>query len=209
MKEIFISFLFLILFIKVHSQHYKDTLYDSRINNDSNPQVIFIDTPNSNFHKMVFRLLLSDTSSYQENFELIKVHSFQNHKSIPQYIGDWITINMYKGRPYAYYPSEPYFNTFIKITDSTILVNDFNDGLIFYIISKTIKKNSKFILHIINSSNKKNTLAFRLKHNGIYKVKSSLFNKSNISMVKKETYFKLPIIVNYCPEKRCQEFNFK
>jgi hypothetical protein len=195
MKRLFISILLGLPFITIHAQKYRDTLYDSYIKNDSNLQIIFIDTPNSHFHTMVFQHLLSDSGS--------------NHSSPLKYAGDWISVHMYRGKSYAYYPSEPYFNLFLRISDSTILVNDFNDGLVTYSVKKVNQRKNKFVFLLISSSGIKHTLKLQKKNNEIYELNSSLLNTKKLKVVKKETFFQLPIIVNYCPENRCQEFDFK
>lgn len=204
MKGLFISILLGLPFIKVHAQKYTDTLYDSRIKSDSNLQVIFIDTPHSHFHTLVFQHFLSDSS-----FEQLKTPIIQKDSSLLKYAGDWISVHMYQGKPYAYYPSEPYFNLFLKISDSTILVNDFNDGLVIYSIKKVNQRKNKFVFLLSSSSGIKHTLKLQTMNNEIFKLGSSLLNTRKLKVVKKETFFQLPIIVNYCPAYRCQEFDFK
>lgn len=204
MKGLFISILLGLAFIKVHAQKYTDTLYDSRIKSDSSLQIIFIDTPNSHFHTLVFQHLLSDSS-----FEQLKAPIIQKDSSLLKYVGDWISVHMFRGKPYAYYPSEPYFNLFLRLSDSTILVNDFNDGLVTYSIKKLNQRKAKFVFLFSSSSGIKHTLKLRTKRNEIFELKSSLINTRKLIVVKKETFFQLPIIVNYCPENRCEEFDFK
>ena len=211
MKAIFISILLTFILTKVYTQNYRDTLYISPNNNDSSYQVIFIDTPRSNFHNKVFDFLLSDSSIYYENLkQIVKNKNYQKNRTILKYIGDWITIQKFKNSFYAYYPSEPYFNTFIKITDSVLVINDFNEGaLIPYSISKVIQKRNRIIFKLTNSYNIKHTLSIQQKTNAIIEIKSSLFNVNKLRFIKRQSYFELPIIVNYCPNNKCQVFNFK
>ncbi len=209
MKKIYFLFFLTFFFSKVYPQNSKDTLYINPNNNESLYQAIFIERPNSIYHKMVFDILLSDSNTYNDNVKQnIKRKAYLGDTINSKYIGDWISIHKYKKNFYAYFPSEPYFNTFIKITDSTLVINDFNEGLTPYKITYVTQKKNKIILTLQNNHNLKHSIFIQQKSKGRVKIKSSLINVNKITFVNKQAYFELPIIVNYCPLNRCQEFKF-
>jgi hypothetical protein len=186
MKGIFISFLIGLPFLTIHAQNYRDTLYDSRVKSDNNLQVIFIDTPHSGFHTMVFQQFLSDSSLDQLNVTcLLKAPTIKKDSSLLNYLGDWISVHMYRGKLYAYYPSEPYFNLFLKISDSTILTNDFNDGLVTFSIQNINQRKNTLVVLLVSSSGIRHTLKLRTKNNEVFELKSSLLNTRKLKVVKK------------------------
>ena len=193
----------------LYSQSIKDTLFFHREKNDTNYQVIFINSPLSVYHEKVFKLLLSDKSSYYDKLNILdSLTVIKNKKFRSDFIGDWISIYSFKGKNYAYSPSEPFFNLFIRITDSTVVTNDFNDGLTPYFIKGISNKNNEHVFKIVSSNSKEYTLTFSLKKDAVV-VKSTLFRNREIRMANKKSFFNLPIIVNFCPSYRCKEFNFK
>lgn len=198
----FLSYFILTLIsINIAAQSMRDTLYT----NEELGQVIFIDKPNSVYHTLVFNFLLSD----------LKKNVFDNTKTIgkedlkSRYLGDWITVKKFKGRYFAYLPSEPFYNTFFRLSDSTIIINDFNEGFITYrIINKRGNlKNIKIAL-VVNEKNRP-FVSIRQTSNSLFIVKSSLFNVKKLYFVKRDSYFNYPIIVNNCPSNRCPEFDFQ
>lgn len=114
---------------------------------------------------------------------------------------------------YAYIPSEPYFNTYLKLSDSTLTLNYFNDGCIpallqkvKWINNKTVQIRTKslyvedsiVVFHFLDDSKTISVLEFPLRKN---KRRFQL-------MVAKKNLNKFPLIVNYCPNNRCSEWNF-
>jgi len=205
MKVVFMFIILNTLFVRVNAQKYGDTLYIGKHNSDSNYQVIFIDTSHSNFHKFVFDILLSNANEYDFNEKDKNRPNNINSK----YIGQWITVKKYKGEFYAYCPSEPYYNTFIKLTDSNLVINDFNEGFVSYLIGKEKRKRRKAIFEFFGHTGIKHFLSIKQKTKTLFIMKSSLFNVSKIYFVKRASYVDFPIIVNYCPINRCPEFTFK
>jgi len=204
-------FLFLVLFSmnQLFSQSIKDTLLFNK-NSDGNYQLVFIDAPQSSYHKKVIESLFSNNVSvndklvFPDNSKL-----FTDKKIIKKFLGDWISTFKFKEKEYAYYPSEPYYNLYIKITDSTIILNDFNEGgLVSYIIKEVNKQNGMYIFKISSPSKKEHTINFNVINKNQIAVKSSLFNRQNICLTQKDNYLKFPIIVNLCPGERCGEFQF-
>ena len=121
---------------------------------------------------------------------------------------EWISIYNYKDDLYAYCPSEPYYNLYLKITDSTLILNDFNDGLVPYAIKEIKKQNDHYVFKILSSNKEEHTVYIFIMNKNQIAVKSSLFRKSNIWLVNKSKYFSMPIIVNECLNERCREFEF-
>ena len=200
MKPIFFLSL-IIISATIKAQTTKDTL---AINKKVN-QIIFIDKPHSKFHDLVFNILLSDRQQYDTSKADIdwsgKLHS--------NYLGQWITVKKFKGNFFSYYPSEPFYNTFLKISDSVLLINDFNEGFVSYEIENKKEKMNKIQFELVRYKGVRHFLSIKQKSKSIFIVKSSLFNDNKLYFVKRPNYYDFPIIVNYCPTNRCQEFNFK
>ena len=206
-KKLF--FLFLVPFFsnQIYCQSIKDTLLFHKYSNNYY-QLVFIDAPQSSYHKKVIESLIS----VPVNDKLVLPNnskSLTNKKFIKNILGDWISTFSYKNKEYAYYPSEPYANLYIKITDNSIIMNDFMEGgLVPYSIKEVTKQNGMYIFKILSPSKEEHTINFYVINKNQIAVKSLLFNRQNIWLTKKENYYKFPIIVNLCPE-RCGEFQFK
>jgi|688.fasta_scaffold546427_2 hypothetical protein len=199
--KIIVALIFLVTGSKIQAQKVFDTL---KVNKNED-QIIFIDTPNSKFHHLVFSILLPEL--YQKDTINVKLEISKKLNS--NSIGEWITIKKFKGKYFAYFPSEPYSNTYFRLTDSTVLINEFNEGFISYNIKRKKMKGGKLILTLIGDDRISHFISIKQKPDDIFKVKSSLFTLQRISFVKRQSYYKFPIIVNNCPNNRCQEFIFK
>jgi hypothetical protein len=192
----------LLLFISINTnaQSIGDTLFISK-NLD---QVIFIDKPHSEFHNLVFKFLLSDLK--QNMFAKTDTIATENLNS--NFLGDWITVKKFKGKYFAYFPSEPFYNTFFHLSDSVLLINDFNEGFISYRIDNKNKIFKNVKINLVGNEGVRHFIFIRQKSKTLFIVKSTLFNVKKSYFVKKHSYFDYPIIVNNCPSKRCQEFSF-
>ncbi len=204
-------FLSLVTFFcnQIYCQSIKDTLLFHK-NVDGTYQLVFIDAPLSSYHKKVIESLISDKDSvndkllFPDNSKLLT-----DKKIISKFLGDWISTFSFKNKEYAYCPSEPYYNLYIKITDNTIILNDFNEGgLVPYSIKQVTKQNGMYVFKISSPSKEEHTINFYVINKNQVAVKSSMFNRQNIWLTKKENYLKFPIIVNLCPGERCGEFLF-
>lgn len=102
---------FLLLFLVIvegndlSAQRIGDTLYFNQIAN----QLIFIEKPQSAVHQRVFKYLLQGLDANL----LIKKSMGRKGPLKNSLEGQWISIFDYKGKYYAYYPSEPFFNSFL------------------------------------------------------------------------------------------------
>lgn len=199
--KLIISLLFFIAYTKIKAQPIKDTLL---VNKSAN-QIIFIDPAYSKFHHLVFSILLPEI---HQN-DTIKLNFEKSKELNSGYIGEWITIKKFKGKYFAYFPSEPYYNIYFKLTDSIFLINEFNEGFISFKIEEKKSKGKKLRVELLGDNGVNHYISIKQKANTIFTVKSSLFTTKKMTFVKRQSYYSFPIIVNYCPTNRCQEFNFK
>ena len=209
MKKLF--FIFLILFVKkAFCQINRDTTFLLKNMDPNFHQLIFIDKPNSIYHKKLIENIKESKNEVQEKIKNITSNFHMKFDKIKfKNQGDWVSIYKFKNRNYCYYPSEPFFNLFISISDSIIILNDFNEGFTPLLIKKYLI-NSNSIIYFLVDENKKNIkMKFILNKDGTASFNCSNFNRKNIMLVRKDSIFKLPIIVNYCPNYRCAEFKFK
>jgi hypothetical protein len=207
-KYLLLLALKLVSLSQAYSQKARDTILIHKNINDSNYHVVFIESPQSVYHKKVIESIIFDSVTINKKLRIFDSLGFIKNKKINSiYCGNWISAFIYKGRKYAYYPSEPYYNLYLRVTDSTLILNDFNDGLSIYSIKALKKFDNECTYKIVNSSLEEFTISFVVKKGGI-SLKSSLFNRRNIQIVNQNNYSELPIIVNFCPSERCEEFNF-
>ena len=179
------------------AQEIGDTLY---FNPKAN-HLIFIEKPQSTFHQRVFKNLLSGLDA-----KPLRKKSMSSKRPTKNSLeGQWISIFDYKGRYYAYYPSEPFFNAFLQIAEDRLIINDFNDGFVTFEIQKSPTSNSNLI-YLHGKDGLRHYVTFEEMSNGIFIVQSSLFNAKKIYLVRREHFDAFPIIVNYCPDYRCAEF---
>jgi hypothetical protein len=190
----------LVAFESLYAQTAGDTIYSNK--NNGIDQLVFIDKPHSKYHDMVFELLLSDTNSFDGEK---KMRYSQDSSSI-NFSGQWITIKKYKGKFYAYFPSEPFYNTFMQIGDSNLVINDFNEGFVSFPVAHKKESRKKIKISLNESSGGKHSLLIKKKKKNLFVVRSSLFNVRKLRFVKRTAYADFPIIVNYCPVNRCPEF---
>lgn len=199
--KLIIFFVLLLMSTNTKAQITKDTLY---INIKSN-QIVFIDTPHSNFHNLTFKFLLSDLR--QNLSAKTNINATENLGS--NYSGDWITVQKFRRKYFAYFPSEPFYNIFLHLSDSVLLINDFNEGFITYRITEKKEKIRKVRISLVGNQGELHSISIRQKSKTLFIVKSTLFNVKKLYFVKRQSFFNYPIIVNYCPSSRCQEFDFK
>lgn len=179
------------------AQKIGDTLYF----NQNPKQLILIEKPQSAVHQRVFKYLLQGLDANL----LRKKSTGRKGPKKNSLEGQWISIFDYKGKYYAYYPSEPFFNAFLQITEDRLIINDFNDGFVTFEIEKSPTSNSNLI-YLHGKDGLRHYVTFEEMSNGIFIVRSSLSNVKKIYLVRREQFDAFPIIVNYCPDNRCAEF---
>jgi hypothetical protein len=161
--------------------------------------VIFIDTPNSRYHYKTLELLTTIRPQPRLNPQILG-NPFINK--------EWISVKKYENKFYAYHPSEPYYNAYFLIKKDSITYNDFNEGLVSYQIVDTIKTQKKMSILFKNEQKKIERIQFIKINKSIIKIKSPSLNIRNIFLVNTNDFFSIPIIVNFCPYNRCQEYIF-
>jgi hypothetical protein len=189
----------LLLFSNTVNAQKRDTLLIKYFKNDIE-QIVFIDTPNSIYHHKTLELLndkrmymKSTTPSYGNNL-------FNN--------GEWISVKYFKKKYYAYFPSEPYANTYLFINEDSITVNDFNEGLITYKITKRNANKKRVNVYFENLDKTSSSFRFKRINNEFMSLKSSYFgNNKSVFITETNKFFSIPIIVNFCPDNRCPEFS--
>jgi hypothetical protein len=206
MRTYFLFSLLLVIISGANAQ-FSDTLFVSGDTISKDYHVIFIDTPHSKFHNLLFEYLLPKASAQQHNPPSKSHFEYGLGKS---YTNEWLTVHQFKGKFYAYLPSEPYFNTYIQWIDSNLIINDFNEGeFVSYQIVITKRKKKKVILQVSSTIGERHKLKISRKKKMLYVIKSSIFNQGKLFFVERTHFYDFPIIVNYCPYGRCSEFRFE
>jgi hypothetical protein len=209
----FITFLWMVPF-QPYGQVKKDTAFLHRAFENGSYHAIFLANKNSPFHDEVSEGFKIDTFTYNSFVRDLKDSGNSIRNFEINFNQDWYSLHQYKQKYYAYLPSEPYVNSYIRITDSTVILNDFNDGLIPALIQKlewldaktlkihtaaVYKEYSVLIFHFLNVARDLSVIEFP------YKDKKIRFRLS----ASKDRLKKYPIIVNYCPDARVHEWEFE
>lgn len=196
------------------AQNVSDTVFLFRERFDSSYHAIYIDKKKSPFYQTISKHITIDPDVYKTSIQQlsdsgrIKTRHF-NIDVFPE----WYSLYLYKNKYYVYSPSEPYTNTYIKISDSTIVLNNFNDGCIPALLSNIDRINNK-TLEIVTSGlyreDSKIIFHFLTKKKDVAVVEFPLReeNKGYLLMVAKNSLRRFPIIVNYCMTNRVKEWEF-
>jgi hypothetical protein len=140
-----------------------------------------------------------------------------SNKKVPMHsnllLGEWMSLHSYKGKLYAYSPSEPYINSYLNLTDSSIEINDFSDGIIpmrITEIAKTKNNGIVFVVKGIYEYASQVTFYFLNKEMDLALVETTnqVKEKSYEIMATKNKIFHMPIIVNDNPTSRFEEWQF-
>lgn len=207
MERSFFILLLMMLSMDLYSQgSHSDTLYINGKEGDEDYRVVFVDQPGSGYHKKILGLF--DTAQYKAGVKRACDTKPKKPGSVLDFAGDWVSVYRHKNMNVAYYPSEPFYNLYISVNDSTVVINDFNDGFVLYTICKARSKKNKLIIEMVDGQGRKADLVFKKAKGQVVEVNSSLFNKHDNRVVRKDAFYQLPIIVNYCPNRRCDEFQF-
>ena len=204
---LFFQFIILTIpFLSLYGQVKSDTTFLLRPSISNGYQAVFLEKKNSEFHHKVFENFRMDSSELY-----VKSSSEIADKSDSSTFGEWISIYMHNKKAYSYAPSEPYFNLYLNVMDSLIAFNDFNEGIIPSAIVETKNKNPLQIAYKTESSNSEYSevvFHFLNKKRNIAVVEFPRSKNRYFLVAKKQYFFNLPIIVNYCPESRCLEWKF-
>lgn len=188
----------LLLFSNTVNAQKRDTLLIKYFKNNIK-QIVFIDTPNSMYHHKALELLTNKSISKNPTISSSRNDLFNNQ--------EWISVKFFNKKYYAYFPSEPFANTYLSFNEDSLTVNDFNEGLITYKIIKRKRNRARMIFFFENQDKKINSFRFKRINNELIELKSSYFsNKKSIFITDSNQFFLFPIIVNFCPDNRCPEF---
>lgn len=199
MYAILLIFLLAFSWAPIFSQANKDIFARIKEQDTIQGRKLFIEKPFSKFHDSLFTFLLDN---YQPKLN--------NRKGIHQdYLGEFISVHQYGKKFYAYFPSEPYFNTYIAITGDSIFINDFNDGMISLPILQVIKTNNTYLLKVLNEAQQTHHFKINKLNGELFSISSSLYKLDRIKFVNRKNFPKYLIIINHSPNQRAPEFDFR
>lgn len=199
MYAILLIFLLAFSWVPVFSQANKDIFVRIKEQDTIQGRKLFIEKPFSKFHDSLFTFLLDN---YQPKLN--------NRKGIHQdYLGEFISVHQYGKKFYAYFPSEPYFNTYIAITGDSIIINDFNDGMISLPILQVIKTNNTYLLKVLNEAQQTHHFKISKLNGELFSISSFLYKLDRIKFVNRKNFPKYSIIINHSPNQRAPEFDFR
>lgn len=192
-----IPILFFLFSISAIAQK-RDTLLIKYFKNEV-VQIVFIDSSNSIYHHKTLELLTDKRMHKKSTTPSSSDKLFNN--------GEWISVHPFNGKFYAYFPSEPFANIYLSFKEDSITVNDFNEGLITFKITKTKRNRNRMFLFFEIPDKTINYFSFKRINNELAEIKSSYFsNNKSIFITHSDKYFSFPIIVNFCRDNRCPEF---
>lgn len=175
---------------------------------------IFINPQNDkNIYNQIRSSIQIDTNVYLKAISDLKDSGFHLLRTKPTLPSNWYSLYLYKKNYYVYMPSEPFVNTWININDSTLVMNYFNDGCLplFMDNEKKVSKktwqlklkgiypeDNSILVHLIDAKKGIAIFEFPLRQG---KRKYQLMVETS----KMECF---PVIVNYSPSQRQDEFDF-
>ena len=150
---------------------------------------------------------------YNEVLQQIKDSSGGSVKHLKiNFPDEWYSLHQYKGKTYFYLPAEPHVNTFMKISDSTLILNYFNDGCIPALLQKVDVINpQKLIISTYSLYKEESQIIFHFftGKRDIAVVEYPLREKNKFElMAAKKSLSKYPLIVNFCRNGACNEWTF-
>ncbi|WP_172637487.1 hypothetical protein [Sediminibacterium salmoneum] len=199
MHAILSIFLLIFIWAPVFSQANKDIYVRIKEQDTIQGRRLFIEKPFSKYHDSLFRFLLD---KYQPILKYRKgIHQ--------DYLGEFISVHQYGNHYYAYFPSEPFFNTYIAITGDSIIINDFNDGIVSMPIMQLIKTNNTYTIKVSNQAQQEHHFKITKLNGELFSITSSLYNLDQIIFVNRKNFPKYYIIINHSPNNRAPEFHFR
>jgi hypothetical protein len=216
-KFVFFVIMLYYCVVQASGQGISDTSFLLRelISPDTYHAVFVTRNKKSVFYTQLQQHIAIDTNLYNQTIKELRDSLRTPLKRTPQLVinRDWYSLHQYKSKYFMYSPSEPYFNTWLRITDSTVVMNYFNDGVLPAIIKKaawkdpntlaicTISKydhDNQIIIHFVNKQKGIMVLEFP---------KRAADNRY-ILMVSSSHMKEYPLIVNYCRTQRVAEWKF-
>lgn len=199
MNKYLLIFLLAFNLVPAFSQANKDIFVRIKEQDTIQGRKLFIEKPFSKYHDSLFTFLLDKHQP-----------KLNNRKGFHQdYLGEFISVHQFGKQFYAYFPSEPYFNTYIAITGDSIIINDFNDGMISLPILQVIKTNNTYILKVLNQIQQAHHFKISKLNGELFSISSSLYKLDRIIFVNRKNFPKYSIIINHSPNHRAPEFEFR
>lgn len=166
---------------------------------------IFIDhNPRAKFYKQLsnFTFQQSDQADYDDFLQKQANHTPVSLPSdLPR---NWVMVHRYKNRLYAYYPSD-FGNHFRVQLNENAFIGYQMDGLELDKL-KAVDRTEDNAWDILLASGKQIRLTRTAPGNPVWRWK---FSNWECLMVSAESLRELPIIVNYCEERKQKEFDFE
>lgn len=134
------------------------------------------------------------------------------HK-LPQFSKNWYPLYLYKGKYYVYYPSDNCVNNWVSINDSTVVLTAGCEGPYPAVIQHiTMKEQNRLTMDVTDPLFGSVTMTIHLINlqRGIAIIGSKLSSgEIKYQLVVDENKFRnFPIIVNYNPNGKSEEFEF-
>ena len=192
-----------------------DTTFLFRNDKNGVYHAVFVDTTGTaDAYSWIAQSMRIDTLMYEEAIAREKKEIGVVKKNQIPLAESWFSLHQFKGKFYVYSPSEPYYNLYVKFTDSTMIINYFDDGLRPSLITSVskIQKNkleirsqgdlssmNRMIIHFLTTE----------RDVAIFEFPDSQLENKYALMVAENSLRKFPIIVNYCETDRVGKWNFE
>jgi hypothetical protein len=177
---------------------------------------IFVDeNKTSKFYKQIsdFTFYNYDKDNFNSSLKYLKEkHISLSRKVITQVPKKWIPLYQYKNKLYLYYPCDFYFHFIYNITDTAFIdytgegpvankIIDFkiiNDTTFQFQLTAVTNPTRSLIIHVID----------RNRGVAVFEEKTQENGKHFYLMVSADKIKSFPVIVNYCPSQKQDEFQF-
>lgn len=201
---------------KIVAQTKKDTTFlVKEYTSEGNRDIVYIDRdPNSWAYNKTLEKEVDPaaTKMYLETAKQ-KYSVVPSKHRLPKLVKNWYPLHMYKGKYYVYYPSDGCVNNWVSISDSIVLQK------------MDCEEPYPFILESVNANASSTEIDFKLVHpidgkmsmkihvinseRGIAVIERLMNNETSYQLVVDEKKIKkFPIVVNYNPDERSDEFMF-
>jgi hypothetical protein len=193
-----------------------DTTFLLRETNNGIYHAIFIDeSKTSKFYKQIsdFTFYNYGSDNFKSSLDYLKEqHISLTRKVIPQLPKKWIPLYQYKNKFYLYYPCDFYFHFKYNITDTAFIdytgegpvaykilgFKAINDSTFQFQLTGMTKPVRSLIIHIIDKN----------KDAALFEERIQGDSKRFYLMTSADKIKSFPMIVNYCPTQKEDEFQF-
>lgn len=201
--------------VSVCQQYKGDTIYLKRGDISNNFHRVYVLNDFSKYHAQLFQNMKKDSAHIAEINAILNARVSNKKLSMQSNLlfGEWISLHSYKGKLYAYSPSEPYVNLYLNITDSSIEINDFSDGIIPMRVTEVANtKNNGIIIKVKGLYEYASQITFYFLNKemdmALVEITNQAKEKNYEIMATKNKVFHMPIIINDNPTSRFPEWQF-